>query len=112
MPRPPRSTRTETLIPYTTLVPSAQKRYQHSLESCVFGVERIDVTGRILYANPIYHDILGYGEHELIGENVFVRLQDPVHARALENYIRHVLDRTRTRLNSSHSCATRMHSSA
>lgn len=69
----------------------AQKRYQHSLESCVFGVERIDVTGRILYANPIYHDILGYGEHELIGENVFERLQDPVHARALENYIRHVI---------------------
>lgn len=69
----------------------AQKRYQDSLESCAFGVERIDITGRILYANPIYHEILGYGDHELIGENVFERLQDPVHARALENYIRHVV---------------------
>ena len=69
----------------------AQQRYQHSLESCAFGVERIDATGRILYANPIYHELLGYGDHELIGENVFERLQDPVHARALENYIRHII---------------------
>jgi len=68
-----------------------QQRYQHSLESCAFGVERIDVTGRIVYANPIYHEILGYGDHELIGENVFERLQDPVHARAHENYIRHIV---------------------
>ncbi len=70
---------------------SAQQRYQHSLDTCAFGVERIDATGRILYANPIYHEMLGYGEHELIGENVFERLQDPVHARALENYIRHII---------------------
>jgi PAS domain S-box-containing protein len=70
---------------------SSQQRFQHSLESCAFGVERIDLTGRLLYANPIYHELLGYGDHELIGENVFERLQDPVHARALENYIRHIV---------------------
>jgi PAS domain S-box-containing protein len=70
---------------------SSQQRFQRSLESCAFGVERIDLTGRVLYANPIYHELLGYGDHELIGENVFERLQDPVHARALENYIRHIV---------------------
>ena len=70
---------------------ATQQRFQLSLESCAFGVERIDLTGRILYANPIYHEILGYGDNELIGENVFERLQDPLHARALENYLRHIV---------------------
>lgn len=69
----------------------AQQRFQHSLENCAFGVERIDATGRILYANPIYHDMLGYAESELIGENIFERLLDPVHARSHENYIRHIV---------------------
>ncbi len=69
----------------------AQLSFQHQLESCPFGVERIDTSGRILYANPIYHDFLGYDENELIGENVFERLQDPTHARALESYVRHII---------------------
>ena len=70
---------------------SAQQRFQHSLESCAFGVERMDVTGRISYANPIYHELLGYGDHELIGENVYQRLLDPVQARVRENYTRHIV---------------------
>ena len=69
----------------------AQQRFQHSLENCAFGVERIDVTGRILYANPIYHEILGYGDHELIGESIYQRLLDPIQARARENYVRHIV---------------------
>lgn len=69
----------------------AQQRFQHSLETCAFGVERIDTTGRILYANPIYHDLLGYAENELIGENIYQRLLDPVQARSHENYIRHIV---------------------
>jgi len=69
----------------------AQQRFQHSLETCAFGVERIDTTGRILYANPIYHEMLGYDENELIGENIYQRLLDPVQARSQENYIRHIV---------------------
>lgn len=70
---------------------NAQQRFQHSLESCAFGVERMDVTGRISYANPIYHELLGYDDHELIGENVYQRLLDPVQARVRENYTRHIV---------------------
>ena len=69
----------------------AQQRFQHSLETCAFGVERIDITGRILYANPIYHEILGYADHELIGESIYQRLLDPIQARARENYVRHIV---------------------
>lgn len=69
----------------------AQQRFQHSLETCAFGVERIDTTGRILYANPIFHEMLGYAENELIGETIYQRLLDPVQARAHENYIRHIV---------------------
>ena len=69
----------------------AQQRFQHSLETCAFGVERIDVTGRILYANPIYHEILGYSDHELIGESIYQRLLDPIQGRARENYVRHIV---------------------
>lgn len=68
-----------------------QAGFQHSLDSCPFGVERIDGDGRILYANPIYHAILGYQENELIGENVFERLQEPEQGRALKTYLRHML---------------------
>lgn len=70
---------------------NAQQQFQHSLETCAFGVERIDTTGRILYANPIYHEMLGYAENDLIGENIYQRLLDPVQARAQENYIRHIV---------------------
>ncbi len=69
---------------------AAQIGFQHTLVSCPFGVERIDRTGRILYANPIYHEILGYEENALIGENVFERLQEPDGRRALRAYLRHV----------------------
>lgn len=82
--------RAETLRQAEELI-DAQQRFQHSLETCAFGVERIDVTGRILYANPIYHETLGYADHELIGENIYQRLLDPIQGRARENYIRHIV---------------------
>src|SRR5690606_20098333 len=62
---------------------AAQQEFLSSLESCPFGVERIDTTGRIRYANPIYHEILGFSENELIGESVLERLRDPDHGLAL-----------------------------
>jgi len=70
---------------------AAQLGFQHSLEECPFGVERIDRAGRILYANPIYHDILGYDENALIGESVFERFQEPDRRRAFRTYLRHLL---------------------
>lgn len=70
---------------------SAQLNFQNSLDACPFGVERTDTIGRIIYANPIYHDLLGYDQNELIGETVYERLQTPAHGRALETYVRHIL---------------------
>ena len=70
---------------------NAQLRFQRSLDACPFGVERIDPAGRILYANPIYHDFLGYAENELNGENVFERLLEARQAPALKSYLAHIL---------------------
>ena len=70
---------------------TAQLNFQNSLDACPFGVERTDAIGRITYANPIYHDLLGYTENELIGDIVYERLQTPAEGRALETYVRHIL---------------------
>ena len=70
---------------------AAQLAYQRGLEDCPFGVERIDRSGRIRYANPIYHDILGYDENALIGESVFERFEEPERRRAYRTYLRHLL---------------------
>lgn len=69
---------------------AAQQAFQSSLDSCPFGVQRIDLTGRILYANPIYHDILGFAENELIGESLLERLQDADHGLAFKAYLDHL----------------------
>ncbi|MCG8547494.1 MAG: PAS domain-containing protein [Alphaproteobacteria bacterium] len=70
---------------------AAQLNFQNNLDACPFGVERTDAVGRITYANPIYHDLLGYAENDLIGEVVYERLQTPAEGRALETYVRHIL---------------------
>src|SRR3546814_10301001 len=98
--RPPRSTRTDTLFPYTTLFRSrlqpAHAVFAHQLgaELGADGALRVgDVVGEL--------HLLAELEHRL-------GVLDDLGVQGL----RHLVDRKSTRLNSSHSCAPRMPSSA
>jgi PAS domain S-box-containing protein len=70
---------------------AAQLQFEESIFACPFGVQRTDLSGRILYANPIFHALLGFDDNELNGEVVYDRLQDAENAHAFKIYMKHVL---------------------
>src|SRR3546814_12698588 len=99
--RPPRSTRTDTLFPYTTLFRS---------EAVFDEIERIvgdAVRQRLAVARHAHHLPVRLGLHE-------IRLALARHRLAVDvqDAVEHLEDRKSTRLNSSHQCASRMPSSA
>src|SRR3546814_9920976 len=103
--RPPRSTRTDTLFPYTTLFRSQVQSFVYAASSSTYGDHEAlpkveDRIGRPLspyavtkYVNELYADVFarayGFGSIGLRYFNVFGKRQDPK-------------DRKSTRLNSSH----------
>src|SRR3546814_9201234 len=104
--RPPRSTRTDTLFPYTTLFRSIQRaavevaRERAEQLHDVAAHQRL-AAGQAQLAHALAHEGAAHAVELLQGENLRLGQE------------RHVLrDRKSTRLNSSHYCASRMPSSA
>src|SRR3546814_15542744 len=96
-PRPPRSTRTDTLFPYTTLFRSAGPgRLRIGGTDAAEGVEDDGAKGRVA---------------DVAGQQRIAARQGAARGKAVED-ARDLPDRKSTRLNSSHSCASRMPSSA
>src|SRR3546814_11798252 len=102
--RAPRATRTDTLFPYTTLFRSAVPddtidQAGNMLIGLIFGEERVDFGGELV---------------EAFGGGVLCCRGDDASEDESENETRFPAhrDRKSTRLNSSHSCASRMPSSA
>src|SRR3546814_1250586 len=110
--RPPRSTRTDTLFPYTTLFRSRVRKDQegpvahHAAhaggQECWLAHER-----------PILSDVCLDAEVEFRKfQHVTSTGADEVLTLAILHRLDGALDRKSTRLNSSHCCASRMPSSA
>src|SRR3546814_11786483 len=101
--RPPRSTRTDTLFPYTTLFRShPARRVVQRLVPEVIGIGMVVVhaPGDVAPV-PADVDVLGLRrEHERIDRQV--RLQEAPVRLLLDLGELHLLDRKSTRLNSSH----------
>src|SRR3546814_3491937 len=128
--RPPRSTRTDTLFPYTTLVRSigrpigAEHDLAVGLVQVVEGVE--ELLDRLLLALDELdvidqeHVDVAVAALELLVRALAHRLDELVHeglGAAVAHPVRrvvlpHVVERKSTRLNYSHKCATRMPSTA
>src|SRR3546814_11958045 len=100
--RPPRSTRTDTLFPYTTLFRSRVRRVE--LDEPVQRVHRLGVVVGLV--ERIRRHQLGLRRPDRVG----VLALDLVEQRG--GLLELALDRKSTRLNSSHYCATRIPSSA
>jgi len=62
------------------------------MASCPFPVAHISRDGRILYANPVFHQILGYPDDTLIERDFFEPFA-PARAQALRAYLQHFLIR-------------------
>src|SRR3546814_16368875 len=98
VPPPPRSTRTDTLFPYTTLFRSV-------------GISNHAGAAQLLYSTAddgrdTVKKVTNINAYQVPAPNVIVNsLAKPVDGRP-------ELDRKSTRLNSSHQCASRMPSSA
>src|SRR3546814_3061628 len=97
--RPPRSTRTDTLFPYTTLF--------RSLHVLVFGDDDTIHGGR---AGRKYPDVIIAFEAILRQDPVAALSPEVINDRPVAEGF--PADRKSTRLNSSHYCAARMPSSA
>src|SRR3546814_7638608 len=125
--RPPRSTRTDTLFPYTTLFRSVQQLFELTVELDPGRGARV---GRDL---ALREDLKQHGRERVahgagvarVGRQVLerarLRLRERLGAGSSvarcilvgdEFVLQSLVDRKSTRLNSSHSCATRMQSSA
>lgn len=57
------------------------------IQNAVDGFIAIDETGIIEQVNPAALAMLGYEEHELIGENIAILMQEPVHSKH-DHYLR------------------------
>src|SRR3546814_10483340 len=99
--RPPRSTRTDTLFPYTTLFRS-QHCHRHKVPLIPFG------TGSSLEGHLLA--IQGGISVDLSGMNRLVAVHPGDFTATVQAGV--TRDRKSTRLNSSHYCASRMPSSA
>src|SRR3546814_15035980 len=96
--RPPRSTRTDTLFPYTTLFRSAAGGRLHpveasGLEQCVYAFVPVGLVGRSPRGDEARHA----GDRGALRQAAI----DPA-ARLLLECVRDQVDRKSTRLNSSH----------
>src|SRR3546814_4340678 len=119
--RPPRSTRTDTLFPYTTLFRSLADQVDADIEDPrlmntswteVLGKLRADSGYLAAFARTYGNGITR--ENVLDALSAFHRSLITPNARFAQ-YLRGrdtAIDRKSTRLNSSHSCASRMPSSA
>ena len=47
-----------------------ESRYRVVVETISYGITEIDKSGIILFANPAYHQMLGYNDGELVGKSV------------------------------------------
>src|SRR3546814_9370570 len=111
---PPRSTRTDTLFPYTTLFRSAPTATIASIAGCYECVE--PQVSNLFKRETLSGDFLQVNRY-LVDELKKLGLWTPQTRDAIKQAEGSVqglspLDRERTRLNSSHYCAPRMPSSA
>src|SRR3546814_5238682 len=119
--RPPRSTRTDTLFPYTTLFP-ARRRVSGAITAIHFTDGQIVRKGQPLFTidpRP-YRAALAEARASAASARsdlALARLELDRASRLVDieavsqSEIDRLRDRMSTRLNSSHSCATRMPSS-
>src|SRR3546814_5473852 len=116
MRRPPRSTRTDTLFPYTTLFRSLYSE-DLGVEMGIYETPYEDF-GRLTYAmwracrlvidTGIHH--MGWTRDQALA---YLRERTALSEHEVTTEVdRYISDRKSTRLNSSHQCASRMPSSA
>ncbi len=60
---------------------SVENQYRDFLNAIPVPVQEIDLAGKIIYANPAFHYMLGYSDEELTGSSVFDLIP---HAREIE----------------------------
>ncbi len=53
------------------IIHASEERYRALVETIPYGIEEIDLSGRIIFANNSLHKIYGYASGELFGKEVF-----------------------------------------
>ncbi len=76
----------------TDSLSSNEERFRILVELIPHGIEEIDATGRIVFANGPYHRILGYEDGELIGKSIYDIVATGEEGTELQEYIRYLLE--------------------
>jgi len=58
----------------------SKEPYQNIVEANPYGIQEIDASGIITYANPAYQKMLGYTKEELLGKSI-LDLHEPASRR-------------------------------
>ena len=65
-----------------------QDKYELLAETIVHGVQEVDTTGKILYANSAFHKMCGYENGDLIGKLMYDLFPKDADSKALRDYIK------------------------
>ena len=65
-----------------------KKQYKLLLETLLYGVEEIDTSGKIVFANSAFHKMMEYEENELIGTSMFDLYPDDNTKKRLKDFIK------------------------
>jgi len=68
----------------------SESRYRHLLGTIPYGVEEVDLEGRMVYLNDAYHRILGYEPGELEGSYIWDHDPTPEQARQVKDFFEHI----------------------
>jgi PAS domain S-box-containing protein len=57
------------------------------LATIPLSIVQVDLAGTVLYGNPAYHKILGYGDGELVGTSILDRVESEEERKSLRDYL-------------------------
>ncbi len=68
----------------------SESRYRELIDTIPYGVEEVDLDGRMIFLNDSYHKILGYGPDELIGKYIWDNDPTPEDVGRLKEYFEYL----------------------
>ncbi|MCD4694767.1 MAG: PAS domain-containing protein [Bacteroidales bacterium] len=67
------------------------EKHHNLVETILCGIQEIDTSGIIVFANSAYHNMLGYENGELIGKSMYITQADKTGQKDLQDYMKKIL---------------------
>jgi PAS domain S-box-containing protein len=75
----------------TTALRESEERYRMLIETIPYGIQELDITGKIVCFNQAYIDMLGYADNELFGKTFWDLVNPKTAQEEVRNYFYYLL---------------------